>query len=490
MSFNPLKYYLQIANIIKTNNKDIDTSIGTVVGDTVVLPMCVLYEKVSKINDLLLKITNLEGIVTALEDPEFISDSAIAMDLTEAEVINILNTILNNIAKDYSITRLPEKSATGIVYFQFERPISAKTYIISPTIRIKSVFNLWYAPIQTYVFTIDPQSSEPALLPDRYYVSTLGGYAFPIEVVCETPGPIGNISGGQIAFDQFGTPTDFIFATNLDKISGGRNLETNSELVSRIKLKWKGQNLGTKGGFLNLLKEQGYTDVYISGPADQYMLREAYGGAIDIYIRNYTEIIYTTSLTLEAGKEYLVKNLINMSDKLPIHRVFLLSGPANSTVTLIKDLSTLYRFSGRANDKIVVDQTGDYSLSFTYNKDVSFLQSLLTSDEYCVLGQDILVREALPVNIEIECSVSLRSGASPEMVKQDIINTIVKFVNELPLGAQLAQSDLIGVIEQVKGVDFVITPLIKFKKENMNNEDILILEKIEYFQISNLKINI
>lgn len=495
MSFNLLRWYTQISEIIKGNNADIDTSIGTIIGDAVVLPTAILYEKVSKINDMLLKLTNLDDLVSAINNEEFLEDTSIALDITPQEVKAILIATLENIAKDYGLTRLPEKSAEGIVYFQFT-PSTAKTYTVTTNDRIKSVFNLWYTPKQNYSFQVDPNAPPNSPLSEvKYYVPELGGYAFPIEVVCETPGTLGNIAPGQIAFDQFGTPTDFTFATNLSNFSGGRLQETDSELADRIKSKWKGLNIGTIGGYKDLLSKYGYNDIYISGHGDKYMFRSADPGAVDIYVRGGQIVSSIQSLNFPKSGEYSIRNLPEINSYLPIYSITLISTPEpNATIELIKDDSNSYKKSSRANDKLNVSTPGNYQIQFLYNNGIKSIQSLLNSDDHRVLGQDIVVREPIPIDITIELDVIGFSGYSLNAIQQQIINAIIEYVNNKKLGEYISQSDIIAIIESIPGVDLIKTPFKKFNKtsevEMEPSIETITLEKIEYFNISSITINV
>jgi phage-related baseplate assembly protein len=92
----------------------------------------------------------------------------------------------------------------------------------------------------------------------------------------------------------------------------------------------------------------------------------------------------------------------------------------------------------------------------TYNSTVAEIQKVLDREENKILGLDIMVREAWPLNFSISCSLTYLPGYSPTTVQQDVKKTLYSYVKNLPLGSKVNRSDIINVIEDVSGVDAVI----------------------------------
>jgi hypothetical protein len=74
---------------------------------------------------------------------------------------------------------------------------------------------------------------------------------------------------------------------------------------------------------------------------------------------------------------------------------------------------------------------------------------------------DVLVKLANKIDIDLEFTVKLKFGASSPVVKDTLANNISAIFNQKKMGQRINQSDVIAVIDDTKGVDYVILPLTK-----------------------------
>lgn len=479
--FNPLKWHSKISKIINDFNPEIDTSIGTFVGDTVVLPLAVLREILDKTSLFVQSGFSLDSLLQILEDPEKIQDIATALDITPQEVVSSLRNILENIAKDYGITRYSAQTATGIVYY-IPTNFDIGVYTVSTNLRVKSVFGLFYEPEVAQVFTVTNENA------DSFYVPFLGSHAFPVRVRCTTPGRVGNIGPQQIDF-SFGhyLGTQWARAINITPIIGGRDLESDRELVERIKSKWTGTNLGTFSGYKNLLKQYNVTDVYIAGPGDPFMKR-AVTGAIDIYIRDYTVLTDVITILLDSPILNGEQRTFKVKDLLPEYMYVrnVVSTDSSIIIEIVQDNSDLWKWSTRANDIITIkNESGSsinsLSVNVTYNATLTEIQKVLDLDENRILGLDVLVREAWPLNFRVSFSIVPMPGYSRSNVTPRVIESIQRYVTSLRLGAKVAKSDLINVVEDVSGVDTVTS--LQLFIDNQEVEEVR-AKPIEFLTVS------
>ena len=79
---------------------------------------------------------------------------------------------------------------------------------------------------------------------------------------------------------------------------------------------------------------------------------------------------------------------------------------------------------------------------------------------------DVLVKQVLETNVDIDVSVVLNTGSDPSKVSADIRSAISSEFNSLKLGQELAQSDIIRAIEVVTNIKSVVVPLTKMVKSN------------------------
>lgn len=74
---------------------------------------------------------------------------------------------------------------------------------------------------------------------------------------------------------------------------------------------------------------------------------------------------------------------------------------------------------------------------------------------------DVLVKQANKIDIELEFTVKLFSGANAPVVKDQISTNLYSFISQKKLGSRVSQSDIISIIDNNDGVDYIILPLTK-----------------------------
>lgn len=74
---------------------------------------------------------------------------------------------------------------------------------------------------------------------------------------------------------------------------------------------------------------------------------------------------------------------------------------------------------------------------------------------------DVLVKLANKIDVDLEFTVKLKFGASSPVVKDLLASNIGAIFNQKKMGQRISQSDIIAVIDDSKGVDYVVLPLTK-----------------------------
>ena len=87
-------------------------------------------------------------------------------------------------------------------------------------------------------------------------------------------------------------------------------------------------------------------------------------------------------------------------------------------------------------------------------------------EEFRHITADALVKEADITPIDVEMRVHLRPGFAAVDVKKEISTKMANFLNGRSIGESVHQSDIIGITEQVRGVDFVELPLVKMVRSD------------------------
>lgn len=74
---------------------------------------------------------------------------------------------------------------------------------------------------------------------------------------------------------------------------------------------------------------------------------------------------------------------------------------------------------------------------------------------------DVLVKLANKIDVDLEFTVKLKFGASSPVVKDTLANNISAIFNQKKMGQRISQSDVIAVIDDTKGIDYIVLPLTK-----------------------------
>lgn len=110
---------------------------------------------------------------------------------------------------------------------------------------------------------------------------------------------------------------------------------------------------------------------------------------------------------------------------------------------------------------VVVDYDHSQNLTVQYrtNLVVSVVQDEFESMRHTTA--DVLAKEAVPNQLDISATVVLERGASRPAVDGQINEDIRNFLNRFRGADPIRPSDIVGIIEEVRGVSHVIEPLTK-----------------------------
>jgi len=113
---------------------------------------------------------------------------------------------------------------------------------------------------------------------------------------------------------------------------------------------------------------------------------------------------------------------------------------------------------------VLVDYEYDENFTVTYVTDsmVSSVQNAM--DPHLHVTADILSKDALATGIDLEATIVLQPGYTQSSVDGPVRTALARFFGSLKLGQALRQSDVVGVIESVMGVSYVVIPIIRMTK--------------------------
>lgn len=428
-------------------NRNIDTRIGTVFKDIVVDAPA-------------------QGFETAYTD---ISYTSKLPSLNYADEIS--ETDLDAIAANYGLTRKSSTAAYGYI-----------TFITTATTENPPIDNIIInagtqprMPASTTAPEVQYQTTETVTieataewLSAHKYLHTDGltHYAIDSAIQAVTLGSVGNTGYGTIT-QIVGSVTGISAAKNLASTIGGSDIESNVDFANRIKQKLAGNNIGTEAGIKSLVYDDARVqDAVIVAPGDPDLLRNQYGGSIDIYVigsdmQTYVDHVYYTGASLSLPLS-----------RAPVSGVTTVTayvtGEGNHTFSavddydFVKDTSVLAD-SVKETSMVVFKNTAPFIpdadqnviITLTFDKLIEDLQLQFDSPENHLVGSDILVRKAYELAVEMTLHLLFFSGYQPQIVTENVRAAISEYVNGLKLGVALNPSDIIGIAEGIAGVDGV-----------------------------------
>lgn len=470
-----------IASLVETINQQnsaIDTEKGRVIRDVSIDAPALEFSKLYYIYDYLAKCQSLDGFEEIFGDVDYQEQIAESFGETTALFLQRASEDLEKLAANWNVMRKSAAKATGIARFKGTQSVD---------VSIDKDFKIATNSIPAISF--ETTESFTGLLID--YESSTGLYYVDIPIKAVEGGINGNKIQGSINVLNTAL-ANISIVSNLFATTGGQDAETNIDLIQRARLLWLGQSAGTVAGYKKLmLEEDEVGDVLVVGPAHQLMQRSP-EGAVDIYV--LAAKIYT--------KNSCVINYLDSDIVLPLQPVLSIDSIiGNSTYlenihfVLEKDIASFAR-SYKAQDKIkwLSPPTLNESLTiaYFYNSFIHKVQDKLDIDENNVIVANILIKEALQININLEFDFSVYSSYVKDDIKTEISTVLTSFFSAKLLGEDIDVSDVLYEITKTPGVDSVDTQTFRIGKEanlqflNEISGGFLIIQDVEYARLNSI----
>lgn len=396
----------------------------------------------------------------------------------------------DKLAASYGLNRLVATKATGEVVFcatklpesgsQFEIPTGTVVTTSGESTGIKQ-----YKTISSGIIDINTP-----LNPQTNYYETI------VSVQAMAEGSASNVGAGTI--NQLTTTVNGISAVyNQNAIVNGTDIETTQELIERVKLRLRGFVYGTKASYLaKVYEDPRVLDAVIVDPDSEFSVRGP--GSIDIYVLAGENASYTQTVTEKTQTVYFTKAPIVNDNNILV--TFSDGSTADSSnYAIIPDETSVYSCSYKAKDKLVwnteyynstVRLKDYYTITYTYNRLVGDLQETFNSDEYRIITADVAVKTTSQINTEMDFDVVTLPGYNGATVRNACKYAIETFVNRFTLDKALRQSDIIGLVEDVEGVDYVKLPMRKFCEKGKEGVYDVPSSPLEYIRIDDSDIQI
>jgi len=375
---------------------------------------------------------------------------------------------VEQLGRNFQLRRRGPLKTTGIAsFYSFETPAETITIPRGTTVASKAAPD---GTSQQYV------TSQVVTLGPTNFNSETGRYEANASVRAVVAGIDGNVTAGAIAA-VLDPVAGVAGVYNFNAFTNGADFENLTSFRARLKSVITGNNVGTTDGYYQTITR--ITDVLDARIASAGQgveeLRRTDVGAVDIYVRGLISAeapseIYTVSVS--APFEFVVS-------KQPIDLLasdsFSLIGSTTGTLiadthyTITRDVG---KFAGstRGSDKFVF--TGltageEVTIVYSYNSLIESLQVYMEDDSRKVLGADLLVKSAIPRQVDVACTIRTLPGYTATGVSTSVNTTLTAFLNSYTIGEEVQQSDVLAVIANTTGVDDVTVPLTTFAESSV-----------------------
>jgi len=485
MAIDISKSYSNLKATIYENRK-VNTTPRSFTEDIFLIPTATELAKQEILMQYIAGLQSFSSMYDLLISPSKIQIIADALGQTTETVELNIGYALDKLASNYNKTRKQATESSTVISFWRIDPVStseAGNVIAAGTVVASSTTGIQYTT------TVEvPVSSA-------YKDTDFGTNSYMVDVpaVCSVKGSVGNANVDTIT-TTITTVTGFPNVTNKVAVSNGTDTETNVNFVFRMQNEISGSRLGTQNGLQAfILQNTKATDVTVVGANDIEMVRDrGDGGCFDVYVKDVDVASTSTTFTLPVSKSFTyiqgLRPVINDTSGI--------LNPASASVIVKQDTATVYKQSASGRDVAIFSTTiapGAYTLTYTYNKLISDIQALLNDPENYT-GADILVKEAIPVPIDIVFQVVVTQTSSE--IKEQIVNTLLtnikNYIATFKLGQAIDQSDIINLC-YIEGVDRVVLPMTYFKKTNdtVNRvNDTITVDRTSYIVLNNLTITV
>lgn len=411
-------------------------------------------------------------------------------------------TDIEKLGKNFQIRRRGPTKATGVVtFYSFEIPatsitISRGTALVSKAIPPEDT-------AQQYVTT-----QEVVLHATDFRACPSGRYEVDAPIRAVTSGIAANVPPGVIT--AMLTPIPGIAGVyNYYGITNGTDYEPLTLFRKRLKSVLTGNSLGTVDGYYQTITRNLEVIDACVASADTGIaeLRRDDPGAVDIYIRGGISAqapSETYTVPIAGSPEFAVSS--QPLDLLAVGSFELVGSVTGALVegthyTVVIDNSK-YGGSIRGADKFVFASNAIYpgesiEITYSYNSLITMLQTYMDKGSRKVLGTDLLIKQAKPRQILVDCTISVLPGHTPTNVVNAVINALSIFFNSYSIGEEVQQSDVLATIANTKGVDDVTVPLTTFKENDtvgdpatQDSAGNLVLPADSYAVIGNVSVSI
>lgn len=118
----------------------------------------------------------------------------------------------------------------------------------------------------------------------------------------------------------------------------------------------------------------------------------------------------------------------------------------------------------RSGQQVLIDYSHreNYTVTYTTNFVIQTVQNAIDSIKHATA--DVLVKSVIPVPVDLTATVVLTSGSQVSGTDRRLRTNVAAFLQALPQGGQVRESDMIRLLDGTTGVSYIQLPLTKLAR--------------------------
>lgn len=419
---------ISLQQIIQSYSKNIDTRKASVVRQLVVRPIAYIFAQIKKYFDTRLQQTSISQLLLS--------------NKTE-------NQVADMVASNYFVTRMQGGKATGTVAARCStasiRVPQGVTFVIdgyqfiNPKTVISSAQPAEDTEYVNYVKSVHIDNSYICIIPVQ--AKTAGALQIPSGVSVQTTSYVAGVTSLQLA----------------SPITGGKDTQTDSQMMQRC-IKKCGAAVGTQNAIWTRLQEAPVTVLSCKAlgsnaagcfRARQNSLDIPIAGVVDVYVKTQKQAsIKQLYYALSGSSSLLVQPEDATADTSGFIRIVSVDVAQKYkpqyTVTYINESNRL-SCKQSAQIKFSTAVTGQVIVTVQYMPGISDIQDYINSADIAFLGQDTLIKAAVPATVKVHCAVQSSQSVDSQMLAQ-MKKSIAQFINQKQVGDYVLNMDDIAAL--------------------------------------------
>lgn len=419
---------ISLQQMIQSYSDNIDTRKASVIRQLVVRPIAYIFAQIKKYFDNRLQQTSISQLLLS--------------NKTE-------NQVADMVASNYFVTRMQGSHAAGTVAARCStasiRVPQGVTFVIdgyqfsSPKTVISSTQSRDDTEYVNYVRSVYVDNSWVCIIPVQ--AKAAGSLQIPSGVSVQTTSYVAGVTSLQLA----------------SPITGGKDTQTDSQMMQRC-IKKCGAAVGTQNAIWTRLQEAPVTVLSCkalgSNAAGCFRARQnnldiPMAGVVDVYVKTQKQAsIKQLYYTLDGQDTLLIQSTDETAGVAGFIRVISVAVSQQNTpqytVTYI-DQSKRLSSKQAAQIKFSTSVTGDIVVTVAYMPGIYEVQQYIDSADIAFLGQDTLVKAAVPATVKVHCSVQSTQAVDSQTLTQ-MKKSVAQFINQKQVGDYVLNMDDISAL--------------------------------------------